>query len=72
MSSSQDKVDRKPTVADLEKAKISITAYQKQVQEKERPIKQLEQQQKQVEEKSRAMLHMAESLKLSTDEGSVS
>ena len=72
VSSSQDKVDRKPTIGDLEKAKQSISAYQEEVKQKEKTIQQLELQKKKVEEKSQAMLRMAESLKLSTEEGTVS
>ncbi|XP_060560274.1 MORC family CW-type zinc finger protein 3-like [Ruditapes philippinarum] len=64
VSSSQDKVDRKPTVADLDHAKKSLKVYQAKMAMQENTIKQLEIQKKQIEQKSTAMLRMAESLRL--------
>jgi hypothetical protein len=57
-------VDRKPTVADLERAKKSLQVYQEKMYMQEKTIKELEMQKKQIEEKSTAMLRMAESLRL--------
>ncbi|KAL4232694.1 MORC CW-type zinc finger [Mactra antiquata] len=64
VSSSQDRVDRKPTVADLDRAKKSLQVYQQKMLAQEQTIKQLENQKKKIEENSKAMLNMAESLRL--------
>ena len=71
VSSSQDKVDRKPTVADLDQAKKSLKVYQAKMAMQEKTIKQLELQKQQIEHKSTAMLRMAESLRLTNVESKV-
>lgn len=71
VSSSQDKVDRKPTIADLENAKVNLRQYEEKMIRQEKTIKELELQKKQVEEKSKALLHMAEQLKITNSQSKV-
>lgn len=71
MSSSQDRVDRKPTIADLEQAKKNLQEYKQKMVEKEKTIQQLEEQKRQIEKKSHALLRMADQLKITNSQSKV-
>ena len=71
VSSSQDRVDRKPTVADLEKAKTNIKLYEEKLKNQEQTIKQLEQKTLQIEKQKTDLLNMAELFKVTNSQSKV-
>ena len=71
VSSSQDK-QRKPTVADLERARKSLDAYQQKMKEQETTIQHLANQKKALESQKKQLLQMAESVRLSSSQNNVS